>query len=138
MVIERTSKGGETFSETVSRAVRWFIVNEAKREISALREMTQEMKKPCVTVTVEDVEKRRENARVSSVSLASNPSVVARPCGATHDKTGQGQTTEKIENFASPSGSAARSADESAGKLEQFPEDLENSQFFLGVEHTQT
>lgn len=112
--VERMGKDGEKFSETLGRVIKGVLIMEAERQLKLLREK----EKPCVTLTVEDIEKRRELARKCSPSFALNPSVVARPDGATHDNTERGQATAKIENLASPSGSAAQRAAESAGKFE--------------------
>ena len=114
----RVKLEGEKFPETVGRIIRTVLLTEAKRQFNTLREMEKNHEKPVITLTVEDVEKRRELSRKCPPSFASNPSVVARPCGATQDNTERGQATAKIENWASPSGSLPQRGSESAGKIE--------------------
>jgi len=113
-LVEKIRKDDERFSETLGRVIKGVILHEAEKLTKALRETP----KPSVTVTVEDVEKRRDESRKGSPEIAFNPSVVARPIGATHENTERGQATAKIENSYSPSGSAAQRAAESAEKFE--------------------
>lgn len=50
---ERAKHDGETFSETIGRAVKWFIQAEAERQIKALRESQKNSAAPVVSITVE-------------------------------------------------------------------------------------
>lgn len=52
--------------------------------------------------------------------------------GGTHDNTGDGEPTAKTQNLASASASVGQRPTESAGKIEDFSEDLANSGFLPG------
>lgn len=52
--------------------------------------------------------------------------------GGTHDNTGDGEPTAKTQNLASASAAVGQRPTESAGKIEDFSEDLANSGFLPG------
>ena len=52
-MVEHTKLDGETFSETVGRAVKWFIAKECERQIKTLRETKNSAAVPVVSVTTE-------------------------------------------------------------------------------------
>lgn len=52
-MVQHMKRDGETFSETIGRAVKWFIAKEAEREIKALRETKENLSAPVVSITTE-------------------------------------------------------------------------------------
>ncbi len=90
--------------------------------------------------TLVDVAMARANEKLTSHEKFTSQGSFANPAfdvslalrGGTHYNTGDGEPTTKTLNFASPSGAAGQRPAESAGKIEDFSEDLENSGFLSG------
>lgn len=59
---EHAKHNGETFSETIGRAVKWFIQAEAERQIKALRETQGNVSPPVVSITTERLDHWHKDA----------------------------------------------------------------------------
>jgi len=59
---QRAQHDGETFSETIGRAVKWFVQAEAERKIQALRESQKNAAAPVVTITTESLDHWHKDA----------------------------------------------------------------------------
>lgn len=59
---EHAKHNGETFSETIGRAVKWFIQAEAERQIKALRESQNNVAPPVVSITTESLDHWHKDA----------------------------------------------------------------------------
>ena len=139
-LVDQCKNDGETFGETVGRIVKSSIMVAAQKRFLAFRETMEKSNAPHISLTREEIEGRRQRylqeftracyareeeakrkapRRVERAEFALSSVVVARPEeGAQLQAEERGQATEKIENLASPSGSEAQRASESAGKLE--------------------